>query len=167
MHTVADISSEELERTLASEIDKARAEARPISRLTLTKLLQSKYSLHAHGAERIVDEYCDEKAPGVPTYLSAEFGVPYLKIVGIVQLTLAVAFIVTPIFFPRADLAFWPAVIIFLALGISGGFCIYRCVRPTEGKSKLVRVTGDLPSFAPPEEEVVEAATTGSSPSRN
>lgn len=167
MHTVADISSKELEQTLAIEIDKARNEARPVSRLTLTKLLQSKYSLHPHEAERIVDEYCDEKAPAVPTYLSAEFGVPYLKIVGIVQLVLAIGFIVTPIFFPRADLAFWPAVILFLALGGSGGLCIYKSVRPPEQKSKLVRVSEDMPRHASTAEESAEPATTGSSPSRS
>jgi hypothetical protein len=166
MHTVADISSEELERTLATEIANARNEARPISRLTLTKLLQSKYSLHPHEAERIVDEYCDEKAPGVPTYLSAEFGVPYLKILGVFQMVLAAAFIITPIFFPRADLAFWPAVILFLAFGTSGGYCIFRSIRPQAQKPKLVRVVDDLPQIAV-QNEAAETATTGSSPSRS
>ena len=166
MHTVADISREELERLMASEISDARNDARPISRLTLTKLLQSKYSLHPHEAERIVDEYCDEKAPGVPTYLSAEFGVPYLKIVGIVQLVLAAGFIITPIFFPRADLAFWPAVVLFLAFGGSGGYCLYRSLRPPVEKPKLVRVPPDLPQIAT-HNEPAETAATGSSPSRS
>lgn len=167
MHTVADISSDELERTLAIEIDKARGESRAISRLALTKILQSKYSMNAHEAERAVDEYCEEKAPGLPTYLSAEFGVPYLKIVGILQLTLALVFIVLPIFFPRADLAFWPAVGLTLAFGGSGAFCIYRSVRPPQERSAVVRVAGVTPAYAMPNDEAAEAAVTGPSQLRS
>lgn len=161
MRTVADISREELEQTLATEIARAREVARPISRLTLTKLLQSSYSLHPHEAERLVDEYCEEKAPAVPTYLSAEFGVPYLKILGIVQLVVAVALYIFPIVFPRADLTFWPAMIIGTAFGASGGFCIYRSLRPAEEKSSRVMLRNELPNVMMANEPG-EPATTGS-----
>lgn len=165
MTTVADISREELEQLLGNEIAKARTEVRPISRLTLTKLLQSTYALHLHDAERYVDEYCDDKAPAVPTFLSTEFGVPYLKIVGIAQVVLAVMVVLFPVVFPRADLTLWPAAIIGAALAVSGGLCVFRSLNPSQEKPGRPLAT-ELPRIAVSSEEP-KATVIGSYQSRN
>ena len=166
MRTVADISREDLEHTLVTEIAQAREVARPVSRLTLTRLLQSQYSLHPHEAERFVDQYCDDKAPAVPTYLSDEFGVPYLKIIGSVQLVIAAGFYIFPLIFPRADLTFWPAMILGTIFAGLGGFCIYRTLQPKKEPPAMVRLSNELPKLGV-KEDPAEPAATGSLQSRS
>jgi len=109
MRTVTDNSKEELANTLGAEIAAAREEARPISRLTLSRLLNTKHGLHLSEAEKFVDRYCDEKAPAIPTFLSSEFGTPYLKVLAVINIVLAIGFyIVSFTTLNKQNAPIWP-----------------------------------------------------------
>lgn len=86
-------------------------------------MVTSEFSLHAHQAERVVDQYCDEKAPSVPTMLSNEFGVPYLKVLSVVNVVLSLGFYLMAINVPNS---IWIGLL--LGTGFLGGavFCWVR-----------------------------------------
>ncbi len=162
MRSVADVSRTELEQTLTDEIARARAEARPISRLSLSRLLQSVHTINPHDAEKFVDSYCDEKAPYVPTYLSSEFGVPYLKVLAIINLVLAVGLaITTAMVLSHGGYAF----LIWLALTLlffgGAAFCWVQSVRPEKKVEKRLVTAADIANLSRPVEQP-ERATTGS-----
>ena len=166
MRTVADMSRQELEQTLADEIARARAEVRPISRLTLSRLIQSKHSVNPHDAERFVDTYCDEKAPGVPTYLSSEFGVPYLKVLAIANVIVCVALaIVTLVTMTRGGTGFLIWLMLTLAFLAGAAICWINSVRP-EKQKPTTRVTTQLPNIGVPADQP-EPVTTGTLQSRS
>jgi len=149
MRAVTDITRPELEQLLANEIASARSEARPISRLTLTRLLQTKYSLHLHEAEVMVDRYCDEKAPGVPTYLSSEFGTPYLKVLAIINIAVGLGLsIMAAVSQHKGGFAFVPWLLgALLFIGSAALFWV-KSVTPEKQKSKTVGMPGRMPEMA-------------------
>jgi len=167
MRTVADISRTELEQTLANEINRARSDARPISRLTLSRLLQSTYTITAHDAEKFVDEYCDEKAPYVPTYLSSEFGVPYLKVLAVINLVIAVGLsITTAIVMSHGGYGFLVWLGLMVAFFGGAAVCWLQSVRPEKPKDKRVVTAAELANLSRPVDQP-EPATTGSLQSRS
>ncbi|MEA2552378.1 MAG: hypothetical protein QOJ65_554 [Fimbriimonadaceae bacterium] len=161
MRTVTDLSREELEKTVADEISSARAEARPISRLTLSKLIQIKYALNPHDAEKFVDVYCDEKAPAVPTYLSNEFGVPYLKVLAVLQVVLAMGIFVFTMKFQRADLTIWPGLTLGLLFVAVAAFSWVQSLRPQTKQAPMRLAANDLPNLAVTGSDALEPASTG------
>src|SRR5688500_10236048 len=64
---------------IEGEICRADQERTPISRQTLAQLVNQKTGLPSADAVALVDEFCEERAPGVPYYLQEEFAIPYLK----------------------------------------------------------------------------------------
>lgn len=70
---------------IANEIARAESDRIPTSRQKLSVLVTSKFGIPAADAANLVDEYCDDKAPGVPVYLQEEFEMPYLKVMAIVS----------------------------------------------------------------------------------
>ncbi len=70
---------------LEREIRSADSDRRPISRQSLAELLRERTGIPNPDAVALVDEYCDEKAPGVPYYLQDEFAIPYLKVIAIIN----------------------------------------------------------------------------------
>jgi hypothetical protein len=72
------------------EIREAENERRPISRQMLADLVHATTALPLADAVPLVDRYCDDNAPGVPQYLADEFAVPYLKVVAVANVILAV-----------------------------------------------------------------------------
>ena len=162
MRSVADMSRQELEQLLGDEIAKARSEARPISRLSLIKLLQTQYTMNGHEAEEFVDTYCEEKAPGVPTYLSNEFGVPYLKVLAIFNIVVGIALlIVAAVTMSRAVNGY----LIWLGLGLlfvaGAAFSWVQSIKP-EKKKEMTRLTTQLPNIGVAA-EAPEPVSTGSS----
>jgi hypothetical protein len=164
MRSVADMSREELEQTLANEIASARSEVRPISRLTLSRLLQSRFLMNPHEAEKFVDAYCDDKAPGVPTYLSSEFGVPYLKVLAIVNslagLGLSITALVTMSRGGHYGVWFLSALFFIAAAAI----CWVQSVRPQrEEKGKAMAHHGSMQQAnASATDPAAEPVATGS-----
>ncbi len=77
-----------LER-IAQEIAKADQDRVPTSRQKLSQTLAAELKLPGSEANRLVDEYCDDKAPGVPFYLQDEFAKPYMKWSAIINSVLA------------------------------------------------------------------------------
>lgn len=147
MNTVADLSKEKFEQTLANEIANARHEARPVSRLSLTRLLQSELGVNPHDAERFVDRYCDEKEPAIPTYLSTEFGVPYLKVVAVLNVLLAIGFFVVTLKFQRPGLSVWPGIILGTLFLIGAAVMWLQSLRPPKQKEQTVRLENELPNI--------------------
>lgn len=166
MRSVADMSRPELEQALAVEIANARSEARPISRLTLTRLLQSKFPINPHDAERFVDNYCDDKAPGVPTYLSSEFGVPYLKVVAFINVAVTIGMGITAAVMMRRGgtgfLLWLGGAVVFLG---AAAFCYFQSVRPQKEKA-VTRMPSELPNIGM-QTENPEPVATGSLQSRS
>jgi hypothetical protein len=161
MRAVADISRQELEQTLTVEIAKARSEARPISRMTLSRVLQSKYSINPQNAEKFVDTFCDDKAPGVPTYLSSEFGIPYLKVLAIVNVTIALGLaITTAVTMSRGGYGFLVWLILAILFLGSAALCWLQSIRPEKVKDSA-RMTTELPNISAPTEHI-ETVSTGS-----
>lgn len=145
MNSVADSSREDLEQWIASEIANAREDARPISRLTLTRMASTRFGMNPHDAERFVDAYCDEKAPAVPTMLSTEFGVPYLKVLAALNVVLALGCFILAMKLPS-----WIFIGLILGLAFLGGsvFCWVRSLSPEEQKGGKSRNEVDVPNNA-------------------
>jgi len=76
---------------IAQEIAIAERDRVPTSRQKLSQLVTLNLAIAPAEASKIVDEYCDEKAPGVPQYLQAEFESPFLKVMAIVNSILGMA----------------------------------------------------------------------------
>lgn len=146
MPTVA-VTKELLEQTLASEIAQARAEVRPVSRLTLTRLLQSKHGIPTHDAELFVDRYCEEKEPAIPTFLSNEFGVPYLKVVSVLNVLLAIGFYVVTLKFQRPTLSIWPGIILGTLFLTAAVVMWIQSLRPPKEKPRPIRLDTALPDI--------------------
>jgi len=67
------------------EIAKSNDDRVPTSRQKLSHLVFTSFGIPLAEATKLVDEYCDEKAPGVPYYLQEEFESPYLKVMAVVS----------------------------------------------------------------------------------
>lgn len=94
----------ELERFCFDRLDEAKRESVPISRHRLAEELAKKHSLRFKEAFEVVDQYCEERAPGTPDYLDREFLIPFLKLTGLVFAALAlIAVVVTVIMFRPSD----------------------------------------------------------------
>jgi|GEM_PF-1755530 len=70
---------------IATEIARSEFDRVPTSRQKLGQLVSAKLPIPPAEAYKLVDEYCDEKAPGVPHYLQSEFAGPYLKVLAVVN----------------------------------------------------------------------------------
>jgi hypothetical protein len=74
---------------LSQEVSNAEAERRPVSRQSLTDMLVTSAGIPAGDASNLVHEYCDENAPAIPHYLAEEFAIPYLKVIAVVNVIVA------------------------------------------------------------------------------
>lgn len=92
MSTMTQDSSgpSELQTLVQTEISKARNETRPTSRQQLADIVHARTGMPVADAFAFVDSYCDEHEPGVPGYLAEEFAVPYLKVVAVVNVLVAI-----------------------------------------------------------------------------
>ena len=70
---------------IAGEVARADNERIPTSRQKLSQLVFSNCGIPISEATKLVDEYCEDKAPGVPFYLQEEFESPYLKVMAVVS----------------------------------------------------------------------------------
>ena len=82
--------SKDAAEILQEEIDAAQRELQPTSRRALALKLQTATGVAFKDAMDIVDAYCDEKAPAVPTYLASEFGIYWLKVVAVAFVALGI-----------------------------------------------------------------------------
>ena len=115
-----DAQTMEVIHILEREIASARSEERVISREHLVRLVhvQTKYSPKLY--EFIVEQYCDENAPGIPGFLRSDVESPFLRIATFVNVILMlISGIVGVVRFSRG-LPSWPFFIASVAFcGIS------------------------------------------------
>lgn len=136
MSTVAESARQRLEAILEAEIEEARAQMRPISRTTLAHMLHDQHFVSQHDAERFVDRYCDDKAPGVPTFLSNEFGTPYLKVVAVLNVVVAIALLVVGTRFLKPGAPTWLGMGLGTLFLFAGVFAWARSLRPVRTKAR-------------------------------
>ena len=104
------------------EIYKAENERRPISRQMLADMVHASIGIPVGDAFTLVDQYCEEKAPGVPGYLAEEFAIPYLKVIAVLNVIIGVGALWYGIGVYQKGLAKWPWWVcsgtIFIGLGV-------------------------------------------------
>jgi hypothetical protein len=76
---------------VAQEIAIAERDRIPTSRQMLTQLVTTNFGIPQADAANLVDEYCDENAPGVPVYLQDELESPFLKVMAVLNSVLGIA----------------------------------------------------------------------------
>ena len=76
---------------IAFEINKAESDRVPTSRQKLSHMVFTEFGIPPADAANLVDEYCDDKAPGVPFYLQDEFESPFLKVSAIANSIFSIA----------------------------------------------------------------------------
>jgi len=111
---------------IATEIAKADFDRIPTSRQKLGQLVSSKLTIPPAEAYKIVDEYCDDKAPGVPHYLQEEFAMPYLKVLAVVNSILGIVALWWGAHQWRATKPSWPW---FVVAAVLIGFAGYSFVK--------------------------------------
>lgn len=84
MATITEVGLESAQALIQQEIEKAQKDLRPVSRQSLARTLSHERGLAFADALQVVDDYCDDKAPFTPDYLSKEFMLPYLKVLSLV-----------------------------------------------------------------------------------
>jgi len=99
--------SHDLKDLVASEIRKAREETRPTSRQQLADMVHARTGMPAAEAYSFVDTYCEEFEPGVPGYLQEEFAVPYLKVIAIFNVIIAIALCYYGVKIYRVNPKYW------------------------------------------------------------
>jgi len=78
---------------IAQEIARAEYDRIPTSRQKLSQMVFAEFKIPLPDAANLVDEYCDEKAPGVPFFLQDELESPFLKIAAVVNSILGIGFL--------------------------------------------------------------------------
>jgi len=76
---------------IVQEIAQADRDRVPTSRQKLSQLVATAYAFPPAEAANLVDEYCDEHAPGVPVYLQDELESPFLKFMAVLNSILGIA----------------------------------------------------------------------------
>ena len=76
---------------IAQEIAQAERDRVPTSRQKLSTLVATNFAIPPADAANLVDEYCDEHAPGVPVYLQDELESPFLKFMAVFNSILGIA----------------------------------------------------------------------------
>ena len=91
------------------EISRAQFDCRPISRQMLAESVNTETGLPIADALALVEQYCEEKAPGVPGYLQEEFAVPYLKVIAVVNVIVGIGVMLFGVNSSRtSNAALWP-----------------------------------------------------------
>ena len=121
---------------IATEIAKADFDRIPTSRQKLGQLVSTKFTIPPSEAYRIVDEYCDEKAPGVPHYLQDEFATPYLKVLAVVNSLLGIGTAWWAAHSWKAGKTSWPW---FLLTAFLVGFAGYAFFKVVQRESEKIQ----------------------------
>ncbi|MDR3689579.1 MAG: hypothetical protein P4L46_09390 [Fimbriimonas sp.] len=114
---------------IATEIAKADFDRVPTSRQKLGQLVSVKLLIPPAEAYKIVDEYCDDKAPGVPHYLQEEFAMPYLKVLAVVNSILGIAALWWAAHSMKAGKPSWPWFIVAAVLVGFSGLSFFKVVQ--------------------------------------
>lgn len=145
----ADLPRDRFEKLLEEEIETARNERRMISRTKLAKLLQENAGVPFREAEGIVDVYCDEKAPAVPTFLSSEFGTPYLKVVSGLNIVVAIGIYFGSIQMLKPGVPVWPWMVLGTIFLVSAAALWFKSLRPQKEKRLATTEAAAEPASGP------------------
>ena len=106
---------------IKAEVSRAESDRVPMSRQMLADRVHELTGMNAGEARLMVDDYCDAHAPAVPQYLAEEFAIPYLKVVAIINVVIALGLYYWGIqVFRAAKQPAWPwwcVATIFVGLG--------------------------------------------------
>ncbi len=120
---------ERAEQLIAGEIAKMNDDRIPTSRQKLSQLVFSTFGIPIAEATKLVDEYCDDKAPGVPYYLQEEFESPYLKVMAIFSSIGGIGVLWYGAAIWRAAKTSWPWFILGAVLVGTAGYCWFKTVQ--------------------------------------
>ena len=115
---------------VANEIAIAERDRVPTSRQKLSHLVATEFRLPPAEATTLVDEYCDDKAPGVPYYLKEEFESPFLKVMAVVNSILGIAVIwYGASVWHKGGKTTWPWFLLGAVLVACAGYCWFKTVQ--------------------------------------
>jgi hypothetical protein len=115
---------------IAQEIAIAERDRVPTSRQRLSQLIVAEFKLPPADAADLVDEYCDENAPGVPYYLKEEFENPFLKVMAIFNSILGIAVIwYGSTLWHKGGKTTWPWFVFGAILVACAGYCWFKTVQ--------------------------------------
>ena len=121
---------------IATEIAKADFDRIPTSRQRLGQQVTAKLGFPPGEAYRLVDEYCDDKAPGVPHYLQDEFATPYLKVLAVVNSILGIVSAYWAAHTWQSGKTSWPW---FITTALLVGFAGYAFFKIVQKESEKLR----------------------------
>jgi len=121
---------------IATEIAKADFDRIPTSRQKLGQLVSSKLTIPPAEAYKIVDEYCDDKAPGVPHYLQDEFNTPWLKILAVFNSIAGIGFLYWAAHSIKIGKPSWPYFLVAAAFVGLAGYSFFKVVQKETAASQ-------------------------------
>ncbi len=121
---------------IATEIAKADYDRIPTSRQKLGQLVSLNLAIPPAESYRIVDEYCDDKAPGVPHYLQDEFATPYLKVLAVANSIFGIGTAFWASHLWKTGKVSWPW---FLLTAFLIGFAGYAFFKVVQKESEKIR----------------------------
>jgi len=127
--TVSDDAS--VEEILQADIRLARNELRPISRRQLALQLVHRKAIPFKEAMDLVDAYCDEKESAVPTYVSSEFGLFWLKVVAVAWVAIGIGVVYYGVRLQQTGKLAWPW---YVGATLTCGFAALCWVKSIEGE---------------------------------
>ncbi len=122
-------ASIDLAAVLNEEIEGARKERRAVSRQMLAKVVQIKSDLPAAEAMDYVQRYCDNESLPIPEYLAEEFAIPYLKVLAVVLVAVAIGVFYWAMHLRSAGKEAWP---VFILGVLTCGIAVLLWVRSLE-----------------------------------
>jgi hypothetical protein len=121
---------------IAHEIAKAEYDRVPTSRQRLAQLVFAEFKIPVAEATKLVDEYCDEKAPGVPYYLKEEFESPFLKVMAVINSVLGIAFVwYGSTVWHRVSKGSWPYFVVGAIFVGLASYCWFKTIQKELAKN--------------------------------
>ncbi len=116
-----DAQTMEVIHIVEREIAQARAEDRVISREHLVQVVSQETKMQGKLFDYVVEQYCDQNAPGIPGFLRSDVESPFLRIATVVNVLLMLGSgIAGVVRFSRGE-ASWPffvASVVFCGLSL-------------------------------------------------
>jgi hypothetical protein len=130
--------SEDAITLIEREIARAESERTPISRQMLADLLHEQTAMPLSDALPLVEEFCESRAAWVPGYLQEEFAIPYLKVLAIINVIIAVVVLWVGVnAYRSAGKPMWPYLAIgTLICGLGAWFWVVSLERYAERRKK-------------------------------
>ncbi len=134
----AQTPQERAKARVAQEIARAEYDRVPTSRQKLSQLVAAEFKIPLPDATNLVDEYCDDQAPGVPYYLKDEFESPFLKVMAVVNSILGIFVLWRGANLWRLQKTSWPWFVVGAFLVGCAGYCWFKTIQQELAKNRDV-----------------------------